>query len=80
MIVNYSKKSISKQKSDEENENDNKKSLFNDRTIYELRKLFDILNMLCIQVKQILENEIYLERKLERLLNFSSLNKKSNNE
>lgn len=34
----------------------------------ELRKLLDILNMLCTQAKQTLEKEINLERTLKQLL------------
>lgn len=57
----HAKNGISIQDSTEE-------SLLDRQSSSEAKKLLDILNMLCIQAKFVLEREIHLERLLKQLL------------
>lgn len=49
-------------------DDDEKASLDNHPHSAELRKLSDILDMLCVQAEQALENEVDLETMLKQLL------------
>lgn len=52
-----------------EDEDDDDESVINHPYAVELRKLLDILQTLCIQAKQVLEQELDLEKTLKQLLN-----------
>ncbi|CAF1027311.1 unnamed protein product [Adineta ricciae] len=54
--------------SEEEEDDDDDESVINHPYAVELRKLLDILQTLCVQAKQVLEQEIDLEKTLKQLL------------
>lgn len=61
--------SVLKKGDESENEdNDYNEHTPNYKNFVELGKLLDILNMLCTQAKQVLQEEINLETKLKQLL------------